>query len=320
MKTVNSLFHYIICVFVSTLMLALLTQCTKNLNPDNNVNLKKHEGEKSLADALANDSTTVSDTTIRNESTDAKAEPQDSPYPVINYARVKIRDKSHLDSIRKAMLVNKEFTPAYKAISTINRKEFRFYRVNDSLLLPDQIIDDQKAYSVLPHNYPQAESLKKLLVVSIKYQCYGAYENGRLVHFAAINSGKRAGANPEGLYYLTWKAKSHVSSYDETWIMPFTFNYTRIGQAFHQFLMPGFPASHGCLRQFTRDAEWLFAWGDTRKIDPATKKWGLRSGTPLIIIDQYDYENKYKPWRYLKSNREIFLELPENPLTLEERF
>ncbi len=321
MKTVGYFSHNRLVFIILVIAALAAVQCTKNLNPDNNLALKKHEEEKSLAEVMKGDSVArPTDTAAVPEAAMPDNSREEIPFPVINYQRVKIRDKSHLDSIKKAMYKNKEFTPAYRAIATLNRKEYRFYRVNDSILLPDNIVDDQRAYSVLPHNYPQVAQYKKFIVISIKYQCYGAYEYGKLVHFAAINSGKRPGSNPEGLYYLTWKAKNHVSSYDETWIMPFTFNYTRIGQAFHQYMMPGFPASHGCLRQFRSDAEWLFNWGDTRKLDPATKKWGIRSGTPLIIIDQYDYENRYKPWRYLKSNRDIFLELPSDPLALQERF
>lgn len=324
MKTGNLTIYSVTTAVILTAFLLITLSCTKNLNPDNNLALKKHEEEKSLKDVINPDSLNFSDSskinTIQNTSIDNSSIQNSNPYPEIRYQRVKIRDKAHLDSIKKSFYKNKEFTPAYNAVSTLNRKEYRFYRVNDSILLPDNIIDDQKAYSVLPHYYPEVANYKKFIVVSINYQCYGAYENGKLVHFAAINSGKHAGSNPLGLYYLTWKAKSHVSSYDETWIMPFTFNYTRIGQAFHQYMMPGFPASHGCLRQFRRDAEWLFSWGDTRKIDPNTKKWGMRSGTPLIIIDQYDYIKKYKPWRYLKSNRDTILKLPSEPMAIEERF
>ncbi len=303
---------------LNTFLLILLVsqfQCTRSLDSDNNL-ARKESKERSLEEVLKADSAQSTDNTVQT----AAAEVDSIPYPAISYTRIKIRDKKHLDSIKKSFFVNKEFTAAYRAISTLNRKEYVFFRVKDSILVPDQVIDDQKAYSLFPHTYPQAASFKKLIVVSIMNQCYGAYEFGKLVHFAAINSGKHAGSNPQGLYYLTWKARSHTSSYDETWIMPYTFNYTRIGQAFHQYQMPGYPASHGCLRQFTRDAEWLFTWGETRKIDPATKKWGLRTGTPVIIIDQYDYENRYKPWRYLKSNREGIIGLPPDPMGLEERF
>jgi hypothetical protein len=322
MKTGNPKIDSITIAVILTAFILITSSCTKNLNQDNNLALKKHEEEKSLKNLINPDSLNISDSSKikTTQNSNVASSENSNPYPEIKYKRIKIRDKGHLDSIKKTFFRNKEFTPAYNAVSTLNRKEYRFYRVNDSILLPDNIIDDQKAYSVLPHYYPEVANFKKFIVVSINYQCYGAYENGKLVHFAAINSGKHAGSNPQGLYYLTWKAKSHVSSYDETWIMPFTFNYTRIGQAFHQYLMPGYPASHGCLRQLRRDAEWLFSWGDTRKIDPKSMKWGLRSGTPVIIIDQYDYEKKYKPWRYLKSNRDTLLELPKEPMAIQERF
>jgi hypothetical protein len=84
--------------------------------------------------------------------------------------------------------------------------------------------------------------------------------------------------------------------------------------------MPGYPASHGCIRQFYDDAEWLFNWGETIKRDPVTKTVPRRSGTPIIIFDQYDFNTKYKAWKYLKTNRETILELPEDPYSLPERF
>ncbi len=242
-------------------------------------------------------------------------------FPLINYKRIKIHNHRELDSLRRVFGGRKRnnWTAAYRAISTLNRKEYMYYRVHDSITVPDKIVDDQRAYSILPQYYPAAKNIHKLIVVSIKYQCYGAYEYGDLVRFASINSGKRAGANPIGLYYLHWKARHHYSSIDSTWYMPFTFNFTADGQAFHQYQMPGWPASHGCLRQFNRDAEWLFGWGETRKRNPETNRRDPRSGTPVLIIDSYNFKTRYKAWRYLESNQAT-IKLPENPLSFEEKW
>ena len=241
-------------------------------------------------------------------------------YPLINYKRIKIHNKKELDSLQKVFgKKSKNRTAAYKAISTINRKEYRFFRAKDSITVPDTIIDDTRAYSVLPQFYPAVKDSAQFIVVSIKYQCYGAYEYGKLVKFSAVNSGKYKSSNPPGFYYLNWKARHHRSSLDSTWYMPFTFNFTAEGTAFHQYLMPGYPASHGCLRQFYDDAEWLFNWGTTRKRDKVTRKYNRRSGTPILIVDKYDHKTRYKAWRYLKTNREV-IDLPEDPYSLEERF
>jgi len=37
------------------------------------------------------------------------------------------------------------------------------------------------------------------------------------------------------------------------------------GHSFHQYELPGHPASHGCIRLLERDATWIYDWGKGRR-------------------------------------------------------
>ena len=102
--------------------------------------------------------------------------------------------------------------------------------------------------------------------------------------------------------------------------MPYTFNFhSEAGSAFHQFEMPGKPASHSCMRQFEDDAKWLFTWGVGLRKDSVTGKLRPMSGTPVIILDHYDFTpDKGYSWKYLKSNKDLFISLPKDPMAVAE--
>jgi hypothetical protein len=78
--------------------------------------------------------------------------------------------------------------------------------------------------------------------------------------------------------------------------MPLYFNFDNDrGLAFHQFALPGRPASHACVRLLERDARWLYSWG---------RGWILGSGgqnvvtpgTPVLIYGAYGFGDR-PPWR-----------------------
>ena len=66
------------------------------------------------------------------------------------------------------------------------------------------------------------------------------------------------------------------------------------------------------------DAEWLYYWGRGFKKDANRKRLRM-SGTPVVIIDYFNFSRKKGgPWLELKSNKDFFLELPEDPMGVEE--
>lgn len=255
----------------------------------------------------------------RDDSTKVVKKEIVNPFPHIGYTRTTIANKQQLDSLRRMYAKKDSTMMAYRALTTVNRKDLHYFRVGDTLMIPDTIMGDRRAYSVFPYYYAAAADIPKIIMVSNKMQSYACYENGELVYFAAANTGEERKPTFPGRYALNWKARLRKSSLNEEWKLPFTWNFHRYaGSAFHQFDMPGRPVSHSCVRQFLADAEWLFHWGKGAQYD-STRQPIAFTGTPVIIIDIFDFSRKKGgPWWDIASNKEGILTLPEKPLEVEE--
>jgi len=80
------------------------------------------------------------------------------------------------------------------------------------------------------------------------------------------------------------------------------------GVSFHLFDLPGYPASHACVRLLQRDAEWLYGWGDQWSLDGSRRNVVI-PGTPVLILGVYRYDAP-PPWLSLESIA-LPLALPE---------
>ncbi|MFN4768591.1 MAG: L,D-transpeptidase [Candidatus Kapaibacterium sp.] len=229
----------------------------------------------------------------------------------IKYQRVYVRSISKLDSIKRVFSYP-ESADSSKVIALLNRKEWRFMRVGDTLILPDKIELDPRAYSIFPQYYQGAEDVPRLVMVSNEYQSYACYQYGELVRFAACNTGTKSKPTFPGLYHVNWRQRERISSLNEEWILPFTINFHRYaGSAFHQFDMPGRPVSHSCIRQFLDDAKWLYSWVRTPRKG--------EKGTPIIIVGMFDYKRKRGgPWWELTSSKDGSIKLPAEPMKTED--
>ncbi len=240
-------------------------------------------------------------------------------FDTVSYLTTVIEDKAHLRQLKSDWKWLKDDPIPNKIFITLNRKEMKYLRVGDTIVVPDSVIHDVRAYSIFPQYYTNAESVEKLIVVSNKYQCYACYENGELVRFAACNSGKERTPTFPGRYALTWKELERRSSLDSNWVMPYTWNFhPYAGNAFHQFAMPGRPVSHSCVRQFLSDAKWLYSWGEREQRDTARQPIPY-SGTPVIILDVFDFtRKKFGPWLDISNNFFRIDSLPSAPMLVEE--
>jgi len=240
-------------------------------------------------------------------------------YPKITYKNDTVKTAKQLYKLLWKYRKADSNMAAFRTFTTLNRKELRFMRIGSSLVIPDTVLPDLKAYSLFPQFYPGAVKIPKLIMVSNRFMCYGCYEYGKLVRFAACNPGKERTPSYPGRYSFNWKERYHRSSIDSDWVMPFTWNFhIDAGSAFHQFDMPGYPASHSCIRQFAEDAEWLFYWGRGIQRD-SNKKYIPLSGTPVIIIDYYNFNKDMgRLWTKLSSNKDSLLKLPREPMTVDE--
>ncbi len=240
-------------------------------------------------------------------------------FPGIAYHRVYISSRSMRDSIHRANAPHDSTMAAYRVLTTLNRCNLGYIGVGDTIITADSIVEDLRAYSVFPLSYPAGANIRKLIVISNAMQAYGCYEYGHLVRFAAANTGRESKPTLPGRYALNWKQRLRISSLNDNWKLPFTWNFQLYaGNAFHEFSMPGRPVSHSCVRQFKEDAEWLYHWGEGGRLNGNDRIIPL-SGTPVLIVDMFDYSRpKYGPWLDLTSNHDGLVSLPDAPMGVDE--
>lgn len=96
------------------------------------------------------------------------------------------------------------------------------------------------------------------VVIDLITQLFYVYRNDRLVGVSTISSGKKGKETQLGFWsVLTKKKKGFSRKYDNA-PMPFMQMYDEKGLAFHAGALPGYPASHGCVRLPLKFAERLF--------------------------------------------------------------
>src|ERR1700739_3497504 len=95
-------------------------------------------------------------------------------------------------------------------------------------------------------------------IVSLKGQKVSFYDADGWVLRAPVSSGQSERETPAGVFSVLQKDKDHHSNlYDDAW-MPNMLRITWNGIALHGGQLPGYPASHGCVRMPYDFAEHLF--------------------------------------------------------------
>jgi len=156
------------------------------------------------------------------------------------------------------------------------------------LLVPTAWTPDLLAYSPFPAAWPGAEPTAKAIVVSQPMQAFAAYEHGRLVRWGPVSTGRKETPTPEGAYNLTWRARKRRSTDNQDWLLEWYFNFVNErGVSFHLFDLPGYPASHACVRLLLRDAQWLYDWGEQWTLDEQRKMKTL--GSPVWVMGTYPF-------------------------------
>lgn len=98
-----------------------------------------------------------------------------------------------------------------------------------------------------------------VLVVSLDEQRAYAYRNGMAIGVSTISSGKQGHDTPTGVFTILQKNKDHRSNLYSNAPMPYMQRLTWDGIALHGGSLPGYPASHGCVRLPQAFAEKLFS-------------------------------------------------------------
>ncbi len=189
---------------------------------------------------------------------------------------------------------------AMAVVLKLNRLDEQHLRAGITLVIPKEI-DELITYSPFPREIETARDIPKFLLVSRRVQAFGAYESGRLVRWGPTSTGKKETPTPAGLYHTNWKSKATRSTVNSEWLLPWYFNIdNKKGISFHQYELPGTPASHGCIRLLTDDAAWLYGWADQWTLSTDGRRVEA-DGTPVIVFGEYAY-GKQPPWKHLVTD------------------
>lgn len=110
-----------------------------------------------------------------------------------------------------------------------------------------------------------------VVVVSLPEQRAHVYRNGVRIGVSTISSGMRGFETRTGVYPIIERQTEHYSNLYDNAPMPYMLRLTWSGTALHAGRIPGYPASHGCIRLPKPFAQVLF---DT-----------VRRGTVVVIAD-----------------------------------
>jgi hypothetical protein len=96
------------------------------------------------------------------------------------------------------------------------------------------------------------------IIVSVPKQRVYVYRNGILIGVSTCSTGKKGFETPTGVFTVLEKAEEHYSKEFDDAPMPFMERLTWQGVALHAGKLPGYPASHGCVRAFPPNSPRTF--------------------------------------------------------------
>ncbi len=276
----------ILGIALATLSMAILVQCKKKDNEVSDQATDQHFPTKK-------------DSAIQ-------AEP---PKPAVKYTSMIFPTKKK-DSAMAAF--NKQFSDEEQyTILALNRFDSKNKWRADTLAIPDKIDHSLMLYSPFPTQLEVLKDVKKMVFFSYPIQAYALYENGKLIKWGPTSMGKKAAQTKRGLMFANWKKELAISTVNSSWKLPFNFNiHNTLGIGWHQYDLPGYPASHSCLRLLMNDAKFMYNWADQWILSKggATVK---ANGTPVIVFGDYQWGGK-KPWKNL------ILDPKSNDISVEE--
>lgn len=96
------------------------------------------------------------------------------------------------------------------------------------------------------------------IVVVLDIQRIYVFQNDKLIGFSTVSSGKKGKETPTGVFNILQKNVDHKSNLYSNAPMPYMQRLTWDGIALHGGHLPGYPASHGCIRLPHAFAKTLF--------------------------------------------------------------
>ena len=137
------------------------------------------------------------------------------------------------------------------------------------------------------------------IIVSITDQRVSVYDNGALIERSSVSTGIPHHPTPLGVFSIIDKERWHRSNLYSAAPMPYMQRITWSGIALHAGIVPGYPASHGCIRL---------------KNDFAIKLWHLtkRGARVIIVLDDIHPVEVVNPHLF-ESKPQVAPSLAESP-------
>jgi lipoprotein-anchoring transpeptidase ErfK/SrfK len=130
-------------------------------------------------------------------------------------------------------------------------------------------VGPQRRHKAKRRQAPKSESATKeaakpqgplIIAISIERQSLKIYDANGLFAETPISTGMRGHPTPMGVFSIIQKNKYHHSNIYSGAPMPYMQRITWSGVAMHAGVLPGYPASHGCIRMPMSFAMKLWGW------------------------------------------------------------
>ena len=202
-----------------------------------------------------------------------------------------------LKNTKKWLEENKNNTKNLDIAMALNRVDKTNFTKLDSVIIPTDFSGDKEFYLPFPFEVESLDEVAKIILFSYPTQAFATYEYGILTYTGPTSMGSKIHKTPTGLFFTNWKAEETISTFNDEWELKWNFNIeNKEGVGFHEYALPGVPASHSCMRLLEKDAKHLYNWADQWVLaDAETVKI---KGTPVVIFGSYDFEGE-KPWMQL---------------------
>jgi lipoprotein-anchoring transpeptidase ErfK/SrfK len=99
-----------------------------------------------------------------------------------------------------------------------------------------------------------------IIAVSVDQQKVRVYDANGLFAESPVSTGMKGHSTPMGVFSIIQKHKMHRSNIYSGAPMPYMQRITWSGVAMHAGVLPGYPASHGCIRMPTAFAVKMWNW------------------------------------------------------------
>lgn len=100
------------------------------------------------------------------------------------------------------------------------------------------------------------------ITVDIANQIAFVFKGSQLIGVTNVSTGKKGHPTPLGFWTINWKRPMYRSRKYDNAPMPFMQRIDKYGVALHAGHLPGYPASHGCIRLPSAFAKRLYSVTD----------------------------------------------------------